>query len=267
MSDLQRDGYLRSIAAKNLSWNVYQSIRDCDFELDSIQMKGNVLQRPLLWPPSKETIPIWMSGTLCGGLLTNRHVGQVLPPPSWDFTLLEWNHWRTTVQQWGLANNIQSTSQRNDQPAAVNQLWLWRRYQDDILETLNWIALKHRVSIASVAIRWALQWKQEVITSAVITSRLRDDPKTGKTFDRQIRFREVFRFELDEEDMSQLSALAIPPPLPKRRSDPHSGVERKYLTSKELEAQEEEEEYQRIQKGEENQDFEPIDFSNRSLWL
>jgi hypothetical protein len=118
-------------------------------------------------------------------------------PPLWDFSRSELFHWRTELDGWG-----------RRQKASFHPDWLWERYQRDLLGTLNYIARKHRVSIASVALRWALQFDSERVGTVVTTCSLQEDTKTGRPFDRHVRLREVFRFELDEEDMTQLKALS-----------------------------------------------------------
>jgi diketogulonate reductase-like aldo/keto reductase len=58
--------------------------------------------------------------------------------------------------------------------------------------------------VASVALRWALQ--QELVTSVVPSCTLYDDK--DRPFDRPSKLREVFSFELDNEDLDRLWAIS-----------------------------------------------------------
>lgn len=69
------------------------------------------------------------------------------------------------------------------------------------METLEDVALKHRVSLASVALRWALQLDH--VASVVVACEV-GESSDDRPFDRPRQLRQVFRFELDEEDMERL---------------------------------------------------------------
>jgi diketogulonate reductase-like aldo/keto reductase len=72
------------------------------------------------------------------------------------------------------------------------------------MSVLGYISLKHGVTVASVALRWALQ--QELVTSVVPSCTLyaTDD----RPFDRPAQLRQVFSFELDDEDLETLWAIS-----------------------------------------------------------
>ena len=69
--------------------------------------------------------------------------------------------------------------------------------------------MKHDVSISAVALRWALECSTgdgPVVTSALADIDL-DDPR-GDFPQKLIELRQVFRFQLDEEDRDILSEIS-----------------------------------------------------------
>jgi hypothetical protein len=203
---------------------------------------------------------VWLTSPLCGGFLSDKHVGKVVLPPMWEWSLSAQHQWRKTLSEWGKAQLLEEGKR-------VDHAWLWRRYQQDVLDPLVYISQKHRVSIASVALRWALQSDADRVGSVVVASKMMEDPRTGRPFDRHVRLREVFRFELDEEDMEQLKRIPN-----EQEEEPEllldeASFEEKFLEQGQWESMEEE-----YQKFLETQDREyvshaPIDFDNKSLWL
>ena len=149
---------------------------------------------------------------------------------------------------------------------------MWKRYQDDVLDDcLGYIALKHQVSIASVALRWAIQ--ETPRGSAVATCRLASaEDEEGRNRQLSLRsrpaqLREVFRFELDEEDIGIINELSC-----SEQQQPGSdstglpfpgfpdGPEWDELDEEYLEALMEQQE-------QEGKTDRAIDFVNRRLWL
>jgi aryl-alcohol dehydrogenase-like predicted oxidoreductase len=264
LTELQRQGYIRSIATKNVPSKILKSARRCGFAIDASQVEGNVLKPPL---KSKEDKNVWLTSPLCGGFLSDKHMGKVVLPSMWEWSLSEQHQWRTTLYEWGDAQ-LSSQKGNNRKHRVVDHAWLWRRYQQDVLDPLVYISQKHCVSTASVALRWALQSDaDDRVGSVVVASKMILDPRTGRPFDRHVRLREAFRFELDEEDMEQLKRIPNEKePEPQLLLD-EASFEEKYLEQGQWENMEED--YQKFLETQ-DRDYESratIDFGNKSLWL
>jgi aryl-alcohol dehydrogenase-like predicted oxidoreductase len=288
VTDLQREGYVRYIGITSENNNLpgggntpkkkkltkrndplasfLQTAHNYGFLVDTVQLQGNVLSPPLL-PKSASTTrsPILsLTSPLAGGFLTDQHNGKVRIPSPIDLTPSERRHWQTTLSPWGLRQREKDGIQYG-----WNRQELWKRYQRDILDdTLSQIALKHEVSIASVALRWALQATPR--GSAMVTCNLgvsEDDERKDSRLSlkhRPKRLRDVFRFELDEEDMHLLEYMAC---VKNERDDDFSfdsieEMEREFL----LYQDEIMEQHERRRK-ESDEYYPAIDFKNQKLWL
>jgi diketogulonate reductase-like aldo/keto reductase len=81
--------------------------------------------------------------------------------------------------------------------------------------TMHEIAVKHEVSISTVALRWTLQ-AQDVAATVVSNRMLSSDDEDPRVLrDRPKQLRQVFKLDLDDEDMEQLwevSGRLVPVP-------------------------------------------------------
>ena len=149
--------------------------------------------------------------------------------------------------------------------------------------TLESIAIKHDVSIASVALRYLLQYHN--VQTAIVTSRLSsEDQKTGARIGRRIaQYRQVFAFELDEADIEQLEYLELKEKALKKKEQvltDHVSFEERYAEEGAWYGMEEDyerfllrldgnEEFEETDQEETDDDSEypEIDFDNKALWL
>ena len=264
LNELQRQGYIRSIATKNIPSKILKSARRCGFAIDASQVEGNVLQPPLM---SNEDSNVWLTSPLCGGFLSDKHIGKVVLPSMWEWSRSEQHKWRTTLYEWGQAQLFLQEGKRHQR---VDHAWLWRQYQRDVLDPLVYISQKHGVSTASVALRWALQsdGADDRVGSVVVASKMVEDQRTGRPFDRHVRLREVFRFELDEEDMDQLKRIPVEKkPEPQLLLD-EASFEEKFKEQGQWENMEEEyEKFLQTQDRDYDDSHSTIDFGNKALWL
>jgi hypothetical protein len=255
LTELQRQGYIRSIAAKNIPSKILKSARQCGFEIDASQLQGNVLK-----PPKIKEDNVWLTSPLCGGFLSDKHIGKVVLPSMWHWSRSEQHKWRTILYEWGEA--------QLEEGKHVDHAWLWWRYQQDVLDPLVSISQKHCVSTASVALRWALQLDDaDRVGSVVVGSKMVEDQRTGRPFDRHVRLREVFRFELDEDDMEQLKRIPNEKVQEPQLLLDEASFEEKFLEHGQWENMEEE--YQKFLESQ-DRDYDSratIDFGNKSLWL
>ena len=235
LNDLKREGLLRSVAGCNIPAHHLQTAKQYGFDIDSNQVDLNLLdpsayleqqqQQNILCQNyldnNNNNMPplLFASSPLAGGLLTDRYVGrkEQMPFP-WQFTLSERQHWNRDVPAWmkrhgynAVVDDAQEQQQQQQQQqdraggGVMQQQQQWQAYQSQILAELEMIALKHRVSVASVALRWTMQLEQ--VASTIATCRLLYPDDGFKRKDRVQQLRQVFRFELDEEDMKRLWEL------------------------------------------------------------
>ena len=101
-----------------------------------------------------------------------------------------------------------------------------------------------------------------------MASKMVEDQRTGRPFDRHVRLREVFRFELDEEDMDQLKRIPVEKePEPQLLLD-EASFEEKFKEQGQWENMEEEyEKFLQTQDRDYDDSHSTIDFGNKALWL
>ncbi|MDG2197959.1 MAG: aldo/keto reductase [SAR324 cluster bacterium] len=114
-------------------------------------------------------VKILAYGTLCGGFLSKRWLGQGDPEKISDWSRMKY---RRFIESSGGWNAFQS-----------------------ILSAVEKIAQKHRVSVANVATKWVLS--QDHVAAVIVGARL------GESQHRQNNM-ELFEFELDDEDFQSL---------------------------------------------------------------
>ena len=103
------------------------------------------------------------------------------------------------------------------------------------MDTLEHLALKHQVSVASISLRWLLQLnKDNSISVGTLLGMDLVEEQGGPAFHRHRHLRQVFTFELAEEEMQLLAKVSGYAP-----------------------------EGQQVLGAEEHE----IDFSNRALWI
>ena len=110
-------------------------------------------------------------GTICGGLLSERYLGRPEPPTS-SLDTLSLRKYKRMIDEWGG----------------------WQLFQE-LLSALDWIAKKHRVSIANVATRYILD--KPSVAGVIIGARL----GIANHFADNAR---VFGLRLDGDDQSSI---------------------------------------------------------------
>jgi aryl-alcohol dehydrogenase-like predicted oxidoreductase len=194
LMDLQREGLIRSISGRRMPPSLLRDASACSFSLDSNQISLNLLNpttsytSELLLACQDTKTPLLVDGILAGGLLTDRHVDQPAQPYLFEFTPTERNYLQSALKKWA--------EHYPDRKGKVD----WECFQRHMISVLSDLALKYSVSVASVALRWALQL--EHVTSVVAACRIVDLDEAP--YDRPKALRDVFSFELDDQDMEQL---------------------------------------------------------------
>jgi aryl-alcohol dehydrogenase-like predicted oxidoreductase len=200
IEDLKREGLVQSVSSVNFSTKLLSAAHQSGFVLQNNQIDMNLMDPSAYMDYTQQqhkqqqrdegSPPLFVASPLAGGLLTQRFYSnkqQPFPPQE------------LILSKKGLMKQLSKWAKHKDPGQASS----WRVYQSQLVETLANIALKHRVSIASVVLRWTLQLDH--IASAVVVCRLlHEQEREQKKKTRQQELRQVFTFELDDDDIARL---------------------------------------------------------------
>lgn len=203
LEELKREGLVGSVSARNLPPGLVREAKSNGFEIHTGQLDMNVLDPTSSYDTEHKLmcsdlgITTIAASPLAGALLSDRYRQDLFKPLSTQLSLNGNRYVNTILPMW----NARFTDANKTKP--------WDRFHAALLPALGHIALKHRVSIATVCLRWLLQLKH-VSTAAISynlldTTHNEDELKTSK---RIKAFRDVFRFELDDEDIKEIWELS-----------------------------------------------------------
>ena len=178
MSQLRDEGKIRHIGLTNFDTDRLKLIIDNGIRVVSNQVQFSLIDRR----PEVHMIPfcrrrnirLLTYGTLCGGLLSEKYLGQPEPKGS-ALNTASLLKYKQMVDEWGG----------------------WGLFQE-LLSALKQIAAQHGVSIANVAVRFILD--RPTVAGVIIGARL------GVTDHREDNAR-VFNFALDTEDHERIQAI------------------------------------------------------------
>ena len=178
LAQLQHEGKIRYLGLTNFDTEHLKRIVDHGIGVVSSQVQFSLIDRrpevQMIQFCQEAGIQLLTYGTLCGGLLSDRYLGQPQPRGSAvDTASLSKYVWM--VEAWGD----------------------WGLFQQ-LLVTLKGIGDKHRMSIANVAVRYILD--RPAVAGVIVGARL------GLTDHREENAR-VFHFALDGEDLDQIEAI------------------------------------------------------------
>ncbi len=178
LTALHREGWIRHIGVTNFDTDHLRVAVGEGVPVISNQVSFSVLDRRAASEMTefclKHGIRLLAYGTLAGGLLSERWLGQ--PDPA------------ETIRDWS----------KMKYRRFVEVVGGWKVFQET-LDVLDSIARKHGVSIANVATRWILD--QPAVAAVIVGARL------GQSEHRSDNAR-VFGFRLDEADGASISALS-----------------------------------------------------------
>lgn len=214
--DLQREGWIRSIGIRDVESQQLHDVMTyfgdyTDFE----EREGNLLlPGPAISSNNCNSKPyIRMANALAGGLLTDIY--------SDDRRRRKSAHYSSSTTQPFLSNdnmhllNEWAKLRKRQKKSISTSVPVWKQYQDDVVGQLGWIAMKHDVSISAVALRWALECGSTAIGTngegQIVSSALADiefDSPKDDVAEKLAELRQVFRFQLDEEDRLILCDLS-----------------------------------------------------------
>ena len=178
LSDLQHQGTIRHLGLTNFDTEHLKRIVDHGIEVVSNQVQFSLIDRR----PEVRMVPFCQEsgtqlltyGTLCGGLLSDKYLGQPQPRGS-ALDTASLSKYVRMIEAWGD----------------------WDLFQQ-LLVALKGIGDKNSVSIANVAVRYILD--RPTVAGVIVGARL------GLTDHREENAR-VFDFALDGEDLDQIEAV------------------------------------------------------------
>lgn len=178
LTELQQEGKIKHLALTNFDTEHLRIITEAGIKIVSNQVQFSVIdRRPLVNMVEfcqQNDIKLLAYGTLCGGLLSETYLEQ--SEPSWlRLNTASLRKYKNMIDAWGGWN-----------------LFL------ELLTILKVIAIKHKVSIANVGVRYVLE--QSMVAGAIIGTRL------GASQHIQDNSK-IFGFSLTEEDYQLLEIV------------------------------------------------------------
>ena len=179
LSDLRDEGIIKHVGLTNFDTDRMQLMVDSGLQIVSNQIQYSIIDRR----PEVKMVPFCMEhnikllayGSLCGGLLSERYLGQMQEPSATDLDTLSLRKYKKMIDIWGG----------------------WGLFQE-LLSTLNEVAQKHNVSIANVATRYILQ--KPAVAGAIIGVRLGiSDHRNSNA--------QAFNFSLDKSDYDTIDVV------------------------------------------------------------
>ena len=178
MSELQKEGKIKHLALTNFDTEHLKIITETGIRIVSNQVQFSMIdRRPLVQMVQfcqEYDIKLFAYGTLCGGLLSEKYLGQPEPHRGMLNTA-SLGKYKNMVAAWGG----------------------WSLFQE-LLKVLGQIAEKHRVSIPNVAVRYILD--KPAVAGVIVGARL----GVSEHLEDNAR---VFGFSLDESDDQQIHAV------------------------------------------------------------
>jgi aryl-alcohol dehydrogenase-like predicted oxidoreductase len=179
MSELQDEGKIKHLALTNFDTEHLKIITEAGIKIVSNQVQFSLVdRRPLanmVQFCQKNDIKLFAYGTLCGGLLSEKYLGQP-EPRGGELKTASLRKYKNMVDAWGG----------------------WSLFQE-LLSVLQEIAQKHAVNISNVAVRYILD--QPAVAGAIVGARL----GVSEHIEDNAR---VFDLILDAEDERRMNAIA-----------------------------------------------------------
>ncbi len=178
MAQLQEAGKIKHLALTNFDTEHLQIITEAGIKIVSNQVQFSLVdRRPLVNMAQfcqENGIKLFAYGSLCGGLLSEKYLGQSEPGRRQLLTA-SLGKYKNMIDGWGN----------------------WQLFQE-LLSCLQQIADKYQVSMANVAVRYVLE--QPAVAGVIVGARL-------SIAEHMADNARVFNFELDQEDYKQLQAV------------------------------------------------------------
>ncbi|WP_439105596.1 aldo/keto reductase [Congregibacter sp.] len=199
LKELQQSGKIELLSTTNFNTEKTREILDAGVELATSQVQYSLLdprpEKALLKLCADRNMHLLCYGTLAGGFLSEQWLGKPEPSSFDNRSLIKYK-------------------------LMIDEIGGWELFQS-LLQTLNLIATKHAVTIASVASNWVLEQSQ--VAAVIIGSR------NAAHVD---RYKEVFDLQMDAHDRDAITTIkaqmSIPPEdvfdLERDKSGPHGSI-------------------------------------------
>jgi aryl-alcohol dehydrogenase-like predicted oxidoreductase len=178
LADLQSEGKIRHLALTNFDTEHLKIITDHGIRIVSNQVQFSLVdQRPeiAMIPFCREHgITLLTYGTVCGGLLSEKYLGQP-EPRSRALDTVSLEKYKMMIDSWGG----------------------WPLFQE-LLTALKLTADKHKVSIANVGVRYILD--RPAVAGVIVGTRL-------GIAEHRAESARTFTFSLDDEDRSRIETV------------------------------------------------------------
>lgn len=178
LAALRDAGKIRHLALTNFDTIRLEQITNAGIKIVSNQVQYSIIdQRPAEKMTSfclRHGITLLTYGTLCGGLLSERYLGQPEPDRA-ALNTASLRKYKTMIDAWGG----------------------WALFQE-LLQTLKTIADKYGVTIANVAVRFVLN--QPTVAGVIVGTRL-------GVREHRAESERVFNFMLDADDLAAIANI------------------------------------------------------------
>ena len=178
LADLRDEGWIREVALTNFDTERMRIIAERGIRIVSNQVQYSLIdRRPDIAMAAfcdESGSSLLAYGTVCGGLLTDRYLGQPEPARS-ELNTASLGKYKQMIDAWGG----------------------WDLFQL-LLATLRGIADKHEASIANVAVRYVLD--QPAVAGVIVGARL----GVAEHIADNVR---VFSISLDEDDLQSIEGV------------------------------------------------------------
>lgn len=176
LNDLTEEGIISNLGLTNFDTSHVAEFIEMGIEIISNQVQYSLIDRrpeELMVPLcEKYNIKLLAYGTLCGGLLSEKYLREPEPSRNQLYTA-SLAKYKNMIDRWGN----------------------WNLFQE-LLETLNEIALKHNATIPNVAVRYILE--NPIVAGVIIGVRLGISEHIKENVN-------VFNFSLDKVDLEQIN--------------------------------------------------------------
>lgn len=179
LSELQKEGKIKHLGLTNFDTERLKIIHEAGIRIVSNQVQFSIIDRR----PEVRMIPFCQQhniklltyGTLCGGFLSEKYLGEP-EPRNKDLNTISLKKYKNMIDNWGS----------------------WQLFQE-LLSVLKQIGNKYNVSIANVAVRYILD--KPAVGGVIIGARL------GLSEHLQDNAR-IFEFSLDADDNEKIDAVS-----------------------------------------------------------
>jgi aryl-alcohol dehydrogenase-like predicted oxidoreductase len=178
LAELQSEGKIRHLALTNFDTEHLKVITDHGIRIVSNQVQFSLVDRRpeiAMIPFCREhNITLLTYGTVCGGLLSEKYLGQPEPRGA-ALNTVSLEKYKMMIDSWGG----------------------WGLFQE-LLAALKHIADKHRVSIANVAVRYILD--RPAVAGVIVGTRL-------GIAEHRAESAQTFSFRLDAADHTEIETV------------------------------------------------------------